>query len=308
MASTFTIIQEGKADVYEFEFYSPSGETDVTIDSGYIAGQDSTISAIKSLKNGVVIGFTREIGCSWVTFDTGSLHWDENTGYERSCVVTLTQNESNKKCYIRINQEANYKFNWTSTDSTDINDTIGWFNSFTAWEKTNNLVSTRGTEHISWTATTDASWIIPTWSTSTTGINYITLTVNSDNESEEPRVGVVTLLQDNSGKKLTWTITQNGKPKEKPIIYFHKSIVSEANWTISVQREKSLPQPTSTVTVGLAWGTASGNYQHAFELRPDMMESEIYVIPADIRPFHPTMVSVHYIIPTEDENYIYATR
>lgn len=308
MASVFTIIQEGKTDTYEFEFYSPSGETDVSINAKYTEGLDSTISAIKSLKNGEVIGFTREIGCSWITFDTGSLVWTENTGYERDCVVTLTQNESNKKCYIRIHQEANYTFKWTTTDATDINDTISWNNFTTAWKETTNLISTRGTEHVSWTATTDASWITPTWSNSTTGINYITLTVDSDNTSEEPRVGVVTLLQDDSGKKLTWTVTQNGKPKEKPIITFNKVIVSEVNYVYSIQRDTTFPVPTSTVTVALAWGTASGNYQHAFVLEPDMIESEIYAIPADIRPFHPTMVSVHYIQPTEDENYRYVAK
>lgn len=99
MASYFEIEQEGKiSEIYEFEFYSPSGETDVTINANSSSGEDSTISNVKSLKNGSYIGYDREIGCSWVTFQTGSLYWEKNTnGTPRTCVITLTQNESNKK-------------------------------------------------------------------------------------------------------------------------------------------------------------------------------------------------------------------
>lgn len=51
MASTFKITQEGKiSEIYEFEFYSPSGETDVTINANSSLGEDSTISNVKSLK------------------------------------------------------------------------------------------------------------------------------------------------------------------------------------------------------------------------------------------------------------------
>lgn len=96
MASTFKITQEGKiSEIYEFEFYSPSGETDVTINANSSSGEDSTISNVKSLKNGSYIGYDREIGCSWVTFQTGSLYWEKNTnGTPRTCVITLTQNAS----------------------------------------------------------------------------------------------------------------------------------------------------------------------------------------------------------------------
>ena len=80
MASYFEIEQEGKiSEIYEFEFYSPSGETDVTINANSSSGEDSTISNVKSLKNGSYIGYDREIGCSWVTFQTGSLYWEKNT-------------------------------------------------------------------------------------------------------------------------------------------------------------------------------------------------------------------------------------
>lgn len=94
MASYFEIEQEGKiSEIYEFEFYSPSGETDVTINANSSSGEDSTISNVKSLKNGSYIGYDREIGCSWVTFQTGSLYWEKNTnGTPRTCVITLTQN------------------------------------------------------------------------------------------------------------------------------------------------------------------------------------------------------------------------
>ena len=69
MASYFEIEQEGKiSEIYEFEFYSPSGETDVTINANSSSGEDSTISNVKSLKNGSYIGYDREIGCSWVIF------------------------------------------------------------------------------------------------------------------------------------------------------------------------------------------------------------------------------------------------
>ena len=90
MASTFKITQGGTiSEIYEFEFYSPSGETDVTINANSSSGEDSTISNVKSLKNGSYIG------CSWVTFQTGSLYWEKNTnGTPRTCVITLTQHAS----------------------------------------------------------------------------------------------------------------------------------------------------------------------------------------------------------------------
>ena len=124
MASTFKITQEGKiSEIYEFEFYSPSGETDVTINANSSSGEDSTISNVKSLKNGSYIGYDREIGCSWVTFQTGSLYWEKNTnGTPRTCVITLTQNESNKKMYIRIHQAGEYTFKWDGIDNTNVQD------------------------------------------------------------------------------------------------------------------------------------------------------------------------------------------
>lgn len=62
---TISLTQEGKsADVYDFEFYSPSGETDITINAKSSSGSDYTISNVKSLKNGKSIGYNRDIGCS----------------------------------------------------------------------------------------------------------------------------------------------------------------------------------------------------------------------------------------------------
>lgn len=119
---TISLTQEGKSsDVYDFEFYSPSGETDITIDAKSSSGVDYTISNVKSLKNGKSIGYSRDIGCSWVTFQTGGLYWEKNTSsIPRTCLVTLTQNESNKKIYIRIVQEGEYTFKWDGTDNTNV--------------------------------------------------------------------------------------------------------------------------------------------------------------------------------------------
>lgn len=122
------------------------------------------------MKNGSYIGYDREIGCSWVTFQTGSLYWEKNTnGTPRTCVITLTQNESNKKMYIRIHQAGEYTFKWDGIDNTNVQDTVnynaGSFNN--GWSKTRDVISEYNYDKISWSATTDVSWITPTWNSST---------------------------------------------------------------------------------------------------------------------------------------------
>ena len=313
MASTFKITQEGKiSDIYEFEFYSPSGETDVTINANSSLGEDSTISNVKSLKNDSYIGYNREIGCSWVTFQTGSLYWEKNTnGTPRTCVITLTQNESNKKMHIRINQAGEYTFKWNGTDNTNVQDTVdynaGSFNN--GWSKTRNVISEYNYDKISWSATTDASWITPTWNSSTGQTNYMTLKINSDNTGSSTRTGVVTLKQDVSNKILTWTIIQQTQAQYKPSIYFKVSPFSTYIFNIQIDTEKSAfnARPYSELQIECTWHSSSGNVvYHTLKFPADAEESEFYSIPEGDRPTTLTnAVTIVNITPSFDNVYYY---
>lgn len=310
---TISLTQEGKsADVYDFEFYSPSGETDITIDAKSSSGSDYTISNVKSLKNGKSIGYSRDIGCSWVTFQTGGLYWEKNTSsIPRTCLVTLTQNESNKKIYIRIIQAGEYTFKWASTDNTNVQDTVDYnAASFgTGWTETRNVISEYYYDKVSWTATTDASWITPTWNSSTGQTNYMTLKINSDNTGNSTRTGVVTLKQDVSNKILTWTIIQQTQAQYKPSIYFKVSPFSTYIFNIQIDSDKSAfnARPYSSLQIECAWVSASGVPVHkTLNFPANAEESEFYSIPEPDRPAILTgAVDIVSITPSFDNVYYY---
>lgn len=232
-------------------------------------------------------------------------------GTPRTCVITLTQNESNKKMHIRINQAGEYTFKWDGTDNTNVQDTVdynaGSFNN--GWSKTRNVISEYNYDKISWSATTDASWITPTWNSSTGQTNYMTLKINSDNTGSSTRTGVVTLKQDVSNKILTWTIIQQTQAQYKPSIYFKVSPFSTYIFNIQIDTEKSAfnARPYSELQIECTWHSSSGNVvYHTLKFPADAEESEFYSIPEGDRPTTLTnAVTIVNITPSFDNVYYY---
>ena len=213
--------------------------------------------------------------------------------------------------YIRIHQAGEYTFKWDGIDNTNVQDTVnynaGSFNN--GWSKTRDVISEYNYDKISWSATTDVSWITPTWNSSTGQTNYMTLKINSNNTGSSTRTGVVTLKQDVSNKILTWTIIQQTQAQYKPSIYFKVSPFSTYIFNIQIDTEKSAfnARPYSELQIECTWHSSSGNVvYHTLKFPADAEESEFYSIPEGDRPTTLTdAVTIISITPSFDNVYYY---
>lgn len=208
-------------------------------------------------------------------------------------------------------QEGEYTFKWDGTDNTNVQDTVDYnAASFgTGWTKTRNVISEYYYDKVSWTATTDASWITPTWNSSTGQTNYMTLKINSDNTGSSTRTGVVTLKQDVSNKILTWTIIQQTQTQYKPSIYFKVSPFSTYIFNIQIDSDKSAfnARPYSSLQIECTWLAASGvRINKTLNFPANAEESEFYSIPEADRPTILTgAVDIVSITPSFDNVYYY---
>lgn len=209
---------EDPIDNSDYVFTTDKGETRVVINNDK-ESSEGTVGII-STKDGENHGYKITTNNEWihVTIDeNGDIHYelDENdTNSDRVGVITAVQDDSGKVITIVITQSSegggiidpdNPDYIFTdSKGSTSIKDK-SHNNSSDSFIGSTDIISTKGGKDIGYSVSSNVSWIIPIIDENG-DIKYKV----DENINDEPRIGVITAVQDGSGKVITITVTQGG--------------------------------------------------------------------------------------------------
>jgi hypothetical protein len=200
---------------YVFTF--ANNQTAMTDDCG--ASQTTYPYSITSTKDGVAQGFTISESCNWITTSANTSEFkvtaaDNSGGDERTCVITLTQNESGNQCVLTFTQEGDdeptpytYVFEFEGVGGTAYTEAI---DSSASEYSTNDIVSYK------YNATDTAALNFSVVSTT----NWLTATVVDDdvewtadgNTSSSPRTGYIYLEQEESENQIVIIVEQDAAP------------------------------------------------------------------------------------------------
>ena len=105
---TMNFTQESGTTPSSYVFTFANNQTAMTDDCG--SSQTTYPYSITSTKDGVAQGYTISESCNWITTSINGNQFsvtaaDNSGGDERTCVITLTQNESGNQCVFTFTQE-----------------------------------------------------------------------------------------------------------------------------------------------------------------------------------------------------------
>lgn len=212
---------------YEFQFHDGR-----TSKSRSVTGESQNIEeVIISTKNDSYIGYSVKSKPSWCSVDYRDQTFESmkavvtlsanTTSSSRSGDIVFVQNESGKTVTLSITQAvaATYEFSVNrSTWYADVNG--GSNNSYLCIQ----LKSKKDGSKIGYTVSSKPSWVTEVTEKPSgvncpvlSGYDYSFVIISSENSSSSSRSGTVTLKQNESGKTVNITVSQEGKAETKPV-------------------------------------------------------------------------------------------
>jgi hypothetical protein len=222
-------LEVGKCGYAPYEFQFHDGRTSK---SRTATGESQNIEeVIISTKSNSYIGFSVKSKPSWCSVD-----YRDKTSESMKAVVTLSanttsssrsgdivfvQNESGKTVTLSITQDIAVTYEFSTNQSTWYADANGGTNNSYLCIQ---LKSKKNGSKIGYTVSSKPSWVTEVTEKPSgapcpvlTGYDYSFMIISSANSSSSPRSGTVTLKQNESGKTVNITVSQEGKAEVKPV-------------------------------------------------------------------------------------------
>ena len=211
---------------YEFEFHDGR-----TSKSRVVTGKSQNIEeVIISTKNGSYIGYSVKSKPSWCSVDYRDQTSESmkamvvipinTTSSSRSGDIVFVQNESGKTVTLSITQDVAVTYEFSANQSTWHADANGGANNLYLCIQ---LKSKKNGGKIGYTVSSKPSWVTGVAEKPSgiscpvsSGYDYSFMIISSANSSSSSRSGTVTLKQDESGKTINITVSQDGKAKPVP--------------------------------------------------------------------------------------------
>lgn len=234
----------------KYVFTDSNGNTSVRDDSHSKSSSEFTGSTqIISTKNGSFTEFTVSSNSDWLTprIEGSKIIYDATKNDQESPrigIITAVQKETGKVITITVVQGGtdetivipdpdDYVFT-TEDGGTSVTD-ISHSQSPDGFEgKVEDIISTKNDKDIGYTASSDSDWLHVEIDE-----NRDVIYTADDNEDEFPRTGTITVVQDESGKVITITVTQGGKGGSESNRYNFTDIYFNTSATDSRKEENN---------------------------------------------------------------------
>lgn len=262
------------------------------------SGEAQTIQyTITSTKSGSYIGYSVQSKPDWCSVDyrdqtsTSMLAkitmTANSSSSSRSGTITFVQNESGKTVNVNITQAvaATYEFSANqSTWNADANG--GTNNSYLCIQ----LKSKKNGSKIGYTVSSKPSWVTEVTEKPSgvpcpvlSGYDYSFMIISSANSSSSPRSGTVTLKQNESGKTVNITVSQEGKAEVKPVPAH--IVLKNGSWATYRRNNVSYNPGAGKCIAGFEWtGDENGNIR--------IYTCDIKVVDADYREISGATISI----------------
>lgn len=229
-------------DETKYVFTDSYGNTSVRNNSHSTSNKEFTDSnQIISTKNGSFTNFTVSSNSDWLVpkIEGSKISYSasENTDKNpRIGILTAVQTDTKKIITITVVQggtdesiivpDPNDYIFTTKEGNTSVSDTSHSQSPEGFEEVLKDIISTKNGKDIGYTASSDSDWL-DVEVDENGDIRYTT----DDNDSEFPRTGIITIVQYESGKTITITVTQGGKGGSESSRYTFTDIYHNTSYT-----------------------------------------------------------------------------
>lgn len=278
---------------YEFQFHDGR-----TSKSRSVTGESQDIEeVIISTKNDSYIGYSVKSKPSWCSVD-----YRDQTSESMKAVVTLSanttsssrsgdivfvQNESGKTVTLSITQDVAVTYEFSTNQNTWNADANGGANNSYLCIQ---LKSKKNGSKIGYAVSSKPSWVTEVTEKPSgvscpvlSGYDYSFVIISSANSSSSSRSGTVTLKQNESGKTVNITVSQEGKAEAKPVPA-HITL-KNGSWATYRRNNVSYNPGAGKCIAGFEWtGDENGNIR--------IYTCDIKVVDADYREISGATISI----------------